>query len=399
MNLVEKIQKHGIAGSFRIVQNVLCTPIRPLFYSLFRLLSIDDKLIIFESQPDFCDNAWALYQYLKETHSYRFVWVVVNPKSYGKSNDTIFISRYGSGLRLKAYWFYSRAKYIIYTHCTLPEFVKHGEQVLVYTSHGCAIKAGKGSGTVGFDFTLSIGKNAILPQSKFLQCDENRVIPIGYPRNDLLLGNKGEGGCNPFATGCNKKVLLWMPTFRKSVQDSLSEQSCDTETGLPLIAMEDDVKELNKFLSENSVEIIVKIHHLQSDKPIFCKTYSNIVFVTDDDLRGRGIQLYEMIGKSDALITDYSSVSFDYLLLDKPIAYILDDMDSYQDDRGFVWDNILDVMPGNHIFDKQQLFDFISEIKNGIDSFAMERAKVKDFIYGSVGDDGSCKRIESYFLK
>ena len=30
---------------------------------------------------------------------------------------------------------------------------------------------------------------------------------------------------------------------------------------------------------------------------------------------------------------------------------------------------------------------------------AIERAKVKDFIYGGIGDDGSCKRFESYFMK
>ena len=376
MNFVEKIRKHGIVGSFRIVQNGLCKPIRPLFYSLFRFLPIDEKLIIFESQPDFYDNAWALYQYLRGRHKYRFVWIVVNPKLYAKTQDTLFVSRYGSGLRLKAYWYYSRAKYNIYTHCTLPEFVKHGKQVVIYTSHSCSIKAGKGNGTVGFDYTLILGENAIIPQSKFLRCDANKIIPLGFPRNDVLLGNNSIGKSNPFATGRNEKVLLWMPTFRKSVQDSLTESGCDTETGLPLMVNEDDIKELNGILSEIGMEIIVKIHHLQADKPLFRQLFSNIVFVTDDDLMSKGIQLYEMVGNSDALITDYSSISLDYLLVDKPICYILDDMTSYQNDRGFVWDNVLDIMPGKHVYDKHQFYDFVLEIKNGIDSFSMERAKV-----------------------
>ena len=399
MNLVEKIRKHGIVGSFRIVQNVLCKPIRPLFYSLFRLLPIDDKLIVFESQPDFCDNAWALYQYLKETQKYRLVWVVVNPKSYNQSDDTVFISRYGRGFRLKAYWYYSRAKYNIYTHCTLPEFVKHGNQVSIYTSHGCAIKAGKGNGTVGFDYTISIGRNAIVAQSKFLRCEENKVIPLGYPRNDLLFKNNSVGRDNPFATGHNEKVLLWMPTFRKSVQDSLSEFGCDTETGLPLIAAYGDIKELNEYLSGIGVEIIVKIHHLQANKPSFKKQFSNIIFVTDDDLSAQGLQLYEIVGKSDALITDYSSISLDYLLIDKPICYILDDMEVYRTDRGFVWDNILDVMPGNQVYDKQQFYDFLLEMKESTDNYAIQRNKVKDFIYGELCDDRSCERFETFFLK
>jgi len=399
ISIISKIQKHGIRGSFHIIRNLICMPLRRIEYSIFRLFPIDYKLIIFESQPDFCDNAWALYQYLKGTQKYRFVWIVVNPKFYNQNEDTVFVSRYGSGLRLKAYWYYSRAKYNIYTHCTMPEFVKHGDQVLIYTGHSCSVKAGKGSGTVGFDYTLMIGENTIRPQSRFLQCDEKKIIPLGFPRNDLLLRNSSRGSNNPFATGHNEKVLLWMPTFRKSVQDSLSEQSCDTETGLPLMAKEDDVKDLNKFLLGIGVEIIVKIHHLQADKPVFSKTYSNIIFVTDGDLMKQGIQLYEMIGKTDALITDYSSVGFDYLLLDKPIGYILDDMNSYMADRGFVWDNVLDVMPGSHIYDKQQYYDFLSEMKEGIDNYAMQRARVKDYIYGNIGDDRSCERFETFFLK
>ena len=269
---------------------------------------------------------------------------------------------------------------------------------MVYTSHGCPIKANKGTGSMEFDYTLTLGEHAIKAQATILNCDDKKVIPLGLPRNDVLLDNVSNGVNNPFATGLNKKVFLWMPTFRKSVQDSLSESKCDTETGLPLFVSEESLEELNSYLRKIESEIIVKIHHLQADKPVFCKHFSNIVFVTDGDLSSKGIQLYEMVGKSDALITDYSSISLDYLMVDKPICYILDDIESYKADRGFVWDNVRDVMPGNHVFDKQQLYDFLLEVVKGEDCFATQRAKVKGFIYGDKCDGGSCERFEKFFL-
>ena len=53
-----------------------------------------------------------------------------------------------------------------------------------------------------------------------------------------------------------------------------------------------------------------------------------------------------MLGSSDALITDYSSVYFDYLLLDKPIGFTVDDMELYIKDRGFIFNNPEEYMPG-----------------------------------------------------
>ena len=397
MSILTKIRKHGLSGSYRIVKNVLCKPIRPVIYSFFRLLPVKEDLIIFESEPDFCDNAWALYSYLQTKNKYRFVWVVVNPKQFQESRDTRFVSRSGAGLRVKSYYYFSRAAYIIFTHCTLPDFVRNGRQVLIYTSHGCAIKAGKGDGSLLFDYTLSLGENVNDAQSEFCGCDKKIIIPLGYPRNDILLRNVGRGMDNPFSTGRNNKVVLWMPTFRASVQTSLSENGCDTQTGLPLFAENEAINELNEFLKKNDLEIIIKIHHLQAKKPLFREHYSNIVFLTDEEIREAGLQLYEIVGKSDALITDYSSISFDYCLVDKPLCFILDDMSSYESDRGFVWDNVLRVMPGHHVFKREYLYGFLLEIKANVDRFSVIRNSVKRFVFNNA-DDRSCERFEVFFL-
>lgn len=56
------------------------------------------------------------------------------------------------------------------------------------------------------------------------------------------------------------------------------------------------------------------------------------------------------MGYSDALITDYSSVCVDYLIVDKPIAYTLDDYEVYKQTRGFVFEDPHEYMPGHHLY-------------------------------------------------
>ena len=59
---------------------------------------------------------------------------------------------------------------------------------------------------------------------------------------------------------------------------------------------------------------------------------------------------YELIGISDGLLSDYSSVAVDYLLLDRPLGYVLADYNIYKEKRGFVFEDPLEYMPGEKIY-------------------------------------------------
>lgn len=63
-------------------------------------------------------------------------------------------------------------------------------------------------------------------------------------------------------------------------------------------------------------------------------------------LEKKQIKLYELIGISDGLLSDYSSVAVDYLLLDRPLGYVLADYNIYKEKRGFVFEDPLEYMPG-----------------------------------------------------
>jgi hypothetical protein len=72
-------------------------------------------------------------------------------------------------------------------------------------------------------------------------------------------------------------------------------------------------------------------------------------------------------------------------------------MESYRSDRGFVWDDILQVMPGHHVYEKRSFYDFLLEIKSGKDHYASKRNEVKHFVYDDC-DDLSCERFAKFFF-
>ena len=99
--------------------------------------------------------------------------------------------------------------------------------------------------------------------------------------------------------------------------------------------------------------------------------------MTSDILDANDIPLYKFVALSDGLISDYSSIAIDYLLVDKPIAFTLDDYDLYKESRGFVFENPLDYMPGHHIYNFNDLRVFIECIATGKDSYKEERDRVR----------------------
>ena len=187
-----------------------------------------------------------------------------------------------------------------------------------------------------------------------------------------------------------------MPTFRASVQSSLSESRCDTESGLPLFENEVDVDELNQKLASMNIGVLLKVHHLQAGKSMFQRKYSNIVIVEDEELQEKGLQLYEVIGYSDALITDYSSVYIDYLIANKPEAFILADIEQYEQDRGFCWDDVRQIMPGFHIYSKNDFFSFVQTIAEGKDEYVYERNRLLPLFHNSA-DGTSCQKFDLFF--
>ncbi|MDE6292587.1 MAG: CDP-glycerol glycerophosphotransferase family protein, partial [Bacilli bacterium] len=167
-------------------------------------------------------------------------------------------------------------------------------------------------------------------------------------------------------------IILFMPTFRSSTK--LNRH--DTDSALPILN-ESNIMELDLLLQSLNQILVIKPHPAQNDISILGNRYNNIMIVKNNDLDRHNINLYELLGQSDALISDFSSVYFDYLLLDKPIGFTIEDIDKYGDNRGFTVDDPLSIMPGPKIKNFDDLKLFLIDLNKSNDQFIDERKRVR----------------------
>jgi CDP-glycerol glycerophosphotransferase (TagB/SpsB family) len=95
----------------------------------------------------------------------------------------------------------------------------------------------------------------------------------------------------------------------------------------------------------------------------------------------------------DAMISDYSSIVYDYMLLDRPIAWALDDMEEYQ--LPFLMENPLEYMPGEKLYCFADLLRFLEQVKRGEDPYRLERAVVAESCNAPMEGKG-CEHIAEF---
>lgn len=119
-----------------------------------------------------------------------------------------------------------------------------------------------------------------------------------------------------------KKVIMWMPTFRQS--KTLGMTDVAQASILPFLE-DSELGEFDDFLRSQNVEIIVKLHPMQDVTAVNLTNFTNLKLLSNTKFDETGWDLYKLLSCSDALITDYSSVFYDYLLLNRPIGFTEDD--------------------------------------------------------------------------
>ena len=213
--------------------------------------------------------------------------------------------------------------------------------------------------------------------------EEDKLVITGYPRNDYLFDNTERIDKIRY----KQKNIIWMPTYRHGIGRE------ETEKDLPIID-ESNIMLLAAALEENDIKLFIKPHILQQnayDQVLRTCKSDYIEIITNQQLAEVQLPLYSLIGQMDALITDYSSVYFDYLLLNRPIGFAIDDMEEYGNNRGFIFDNPLDYMPGEKLYNINDMISFVEHLANEQDDWQQERKRVNDLV-NYYQDNHSCER-------
>jgi CDP-glycerol glycerophosphotransferase (TagB/SpsB family) len=197
--------------------------------------------------------------------------------------------------------------------------------------------------------------------------DAREIAVTGYPRNDALLGAPWIGNFDDEYVRRIKReidfqfLFLYLPTFRR-----------EGRRALDLFARYGfEAKTVNQTLRELSAILIIKAHPYDGQFDSDGAQFERIFTPSDDDLP----DIYRLLREADVLITDYSSVFFDYLLLDRPIVFAPFDIQQYVTaDRELFYDYD-QVTPGPKAKDWPEVLLLLRDaIQN--DSWKAERRKV-----------------------
>jgi len=220
----------------------------------------------------------------------------------------------------------------------------------------------------------------------------NKYIVTGMPRNDLLLRADGNKVLSELLKLdlINKKIIFYMPTFRETIYGLTNGN-----TGFFNIFQTKgfDLKILENFLQDLNLIIVIKYHPFHKViNYINNIDLKNIYILEDLMLQQFNVDLYEIINAADLLITDYSSIYFDYLLLDKPIIFTPIDFEEYRQTRGLLVEPYDFWAPGPKCFTFSQLIDEIKKSLSDNNYYKKERETICKIVH-HYKDANSSQRV------
>lgn len=379
-----------------------------------RFCKVKQNRLVFKNREnlDYTDNPRAFFDYLvKEGYNekYEIIWLVSDPKKFRKLKykNVKFVTaenKYGWN-SCSAYYYTSTARYFFFSHNT-QDLLDYGcpGRTIINLWHGCGYKgpergltenSGKKART-GFDYGLVPGPVFVETKSVAWNCEKEKIWPIGYPRYDWMLHpsiTKEKMIQRLFGDwkDLENKLVIWMPTFRKSNLKGCKEGEIKMLYQLPALRGKEDLEKLDLHLRTLGMYLIIKKHPLQTKWSQDETKLSNIRYVTEKMLETAGIQLAELMGVCDGLISDYSSASVDFMLLHRPMAFVLEDFMAYQEKRGFVFEDPLAYMPGEKIYDYQGVEAFLEHVAKGQDLYRKERENLMPVMHNLT--ENYCERL------
>lgn len=407
-HIINKLQEYGflrcMCRLFITIGYCIFAPVYIWWIKKFCI--VDPRKVLFASKPSFSDNSKALYDYLQVQNTgrkMRFIWLIpstdIVPEGLPTNTNVVIRETfYHKGLPLKALYEVLTCRYLFFTHGSPFQTVsKRDGQTVVNLWHGCGYKDIQKSQRTfieenPFDVGIVPGNVFVGAKSKFWGCEKAKVLPIGYPRYDLLkLESPSAKTYVDQLRLSAKKLIVWMPTMRNTGMNIYPEEQICWSFDLPLLESMEQLQKLNLFCIEHNIAICIKRHPSQVSYSCEKENFSNIHFVSNVDLQNNGVDLYAMLRYTDALISDYSSVAIDYLLLDKPIAFALDDFEQYKEARGFVFEDPLKYMPGHHLYTFEDMLTFIDDVARGNDPYKADRAAIMPEVHNPC--ENYCERV------
>jgi len=237
------------------------------------------------------------------------------------------------------------------------------------------------------DYHLFIGISPLLAEYTVRDfcVPEGRILVAGIPKHDALFhripgddidADAGLAAQIKRARSCNaKRVIFYGPTFRPSGVNSISVLN------LPA---------LNDLLAETNDYLIVGLHPKFSSRDwIPNQVLSHISFVQGE------YDNYPVVHGIDLLITDYSALAMDFLLMGKPTIHFAYDLDEYKESMG-IYEELWNLMPGPKVFTQEELHVIL---KADLRSYTEKIPAARTAVFGAYTDGKASERIVAHLLR
>jgi CDP-glycerol glycerophosphotransferase len=360
---------------------------RSLLILVHRLLPKWNHAVLW-GWPDGEDSVIALEQALQETRVRRVILLMSDPAAPLSWKPGLKTRCVRKNSLAGVVWF-CLARYVFFTHpCFTRKFPPDVMSVNVW--HGMPIKR------IGWllEGDAGIASRHALATSPFWGEIMQRamtpfggVLPIGLPRNDRLFSDRGRV-FDKLGLPAGRRLIVWLPTYRRSVRGLPRTDGIAADN---VFEMPDaDPDELNAFLASRDAVLLVKPHPMAASAA--SGTWSHLRIVDDAWLRERSLSLYEVLGATDLLVSDISSVVIDYLLLDRPVIHAFSDLGEYESSRGFTIQPIADYFAGPVVTHVRELMDAVDTVLSGNDPEAGRRRRLLELSHAH-RDGGATRRL------
>ena len=345
---------------FRIytdIQNFIVRKMKWIFYILDFILPKDSKKIAFILYPKQEDKSEAFIEYIEREHPDFSCIRIIGKKNYINKNKQYF-----EFYKLRTLYEILTAKYIVVTVTSyMLDYFISKKHTYINLWHGMPIKTSalnaeikdksikrfKALGKKYKHFATSDVFRLVLASSFLARTTD--IYITGLPITDTIFSDNSEKIEEVFNISKYNKIIFYLPTFKSKAVSLCAQVNHDFNN---IFYFDDYSKEdFIKFIEKHNILFITKPHPLDEElyknNPNLIPTSDNFKILYDEDLKNNEIVFYSIFKYVDLMISDFSSVTIDYLILNRPVIYLTNLTESYNNIRGMILpDNTNLYMPG-----------------------------------------------------
>ncbi len=378
-----------------IIPQSLRALLRRLAYYIAWLWPKRDRAVL-RGFPAYEDNLVAIYQGLESYQVRSIIWVAddtsVPPPVALKANTRLVKRR-----SLLDIYFSTTSRFLFLTHGHFFDRPLRN-QISVNLWHGIPLKViGRHAGAPwrSDTFTVATSKFTRKVFADAFNIPESTVEIMGQARTDRMFGQDRREiweRCFPGEL-VPDRIFLWLPTYRST--DMLKKGTDGRDFSNVYNCSDFSEHKFNETLRSSNAVCLIKPHPMA--KWMESSSLSNIRHITDAWLLERGLTLYQLLGVVDCLISDISSVIADFLLLDRPILLLFEDIVEYESSRGFTFNPIREYLPADVAKNYSEFEAALKSILAGKDRHAERRAALKELFFDHHDGNATARILKIVF--